>query len=364
MDNLCSEMAVQHMKHSSIKIEKSIPVHRVAVLHPFTQFLRSVGANVERGFQQAGLPYCALEQVENYVPSHGYYAFLVNMAQTEGIEDLGFRVGHQFGADCADPNMVRLLQQSTTLYSALLNASEVINRTVTHCRVGLFRPKNGDYSYFYHRPSCKTDNPAIAQIGWFGVTTLIGTVQVFTGPHWKPTEIGVMTNRVPSRFIREQFPNTRIRQTQHYSYIALENALLSLSPRNAEDTTPASAIGRAEPFSNDFIGSLEQVLYSYVRENNLDIELVANICNMSKRTLQRKLEDTGTSYSRLLDLAHFKYASRMLKDSDINVTDIAHQLGYNDMSHFCRAFRRITGVTPSEYRVQHNSRSQKEPVSP
>ena len=364
MDNLCSEMTVQHMKHSSIEIEKSIPVHRVAVLRPFTQFLRSVGTNVEHGLQQAGLPHCALEQVDNYVPSHGFYAFLINMAQTEGIEDLGFRVGHQFGADCADPHMVRLLQQSTTLYSALLNASEVINRTVTNCRVGLLRSKNDDYSYFYHRPSCVAGNPATAQIGWFGVTTLIGMVQVFTGPHWQPTEIGVMTNRVPSRYIREQFPNTRIRLTQRTSYIVLENALLSLSPRNAEDTTPASAIGRAEPFSKDFIGSIEQVLYSYVQENKLNINRLASICNMSKRTLQRKLADTGTCYSRLLDIAHFKYASRMLKDSDMNVTDIAHQLGYDDMSHFTRAFRRISGVTPSEYRVQHNSRAQKEPVSP
>ena len=170
----------------------------------------------------------------------GFYAFLTNMAQREGIEDLGFRVGHRYGADCADPHMVHLLQQSTTLYSALLKACELVNRTVTNCRIGLIRSKHGDYSCFYHRPSCGLDNPALAQIGWFGVTTLIGMVRVFTGPHWQPAEIGVMTERTPTAFIREQFPNTRIRQAQRCSYITVENALLALSPFNAADTVPAS----------------------------------------------------------------------------------------------------------------------------
>jgi len=342
------------MKNRSHAGENSIPVHRVAVLRPYELFLKSVGAPVERGFQQAGLPYCALENVDNYIPSHGFYAFLINMAQREGIEDLGFRVGHRYGADCADPHMVHLLQQSTTLYSALLKASELVNQTVTNCRLGLFRSKYGDCSYFYHHPSCGVDNPAIAQIGWFGVTTLTGMVRAFTGPHWQPTGIGVMTDRAPSRFIREQFPNTRIRQVQHCSYITLENALLGLPPLNAADTVPASPVGQVEPFSKDFIGSLEQLLYSYIRENDLNIELAASMCDMSKRTLQRKLKDMGASYSALLDHALFRYASRMLKDSGMKVTDIAHQLGYNDVSHFTRAFRRITGVTPSAYRQQHD----------
>lgn len=40
--------------------ENSIPVHRVAILRPFTLFLNDIGAPVERRFQQAGLPYSAL----------------------------------------------------------------------------------------------------------------------------------------------------------------------------------------------------------------------------------------------------------------------------------------------------------------
>jgi len=45
-------------------------------------------------------------------------------------------------------------------------------------------------------------------------------------------------------------------------------------------------------------------------------------------------------------------ASQMLQNPGMNVTDIAHRLGYSDVAHFARAFRRIAGVTPLMYRRQ------------
>ena len=226
------------------KGDQSIPVHRVAILQPFSLFLRDIGAPVDRRFQQAGLPYCALENVDNYVPSQRFYSFLINTAQREGIEDLGFHVSHKYGANSVDPNMVQLLRHSTTLYSALLKACPLINQTMTNCRVGLFRSKHDGFSYFYHRPTCTADNQAIDQIGWFGVRILIGMVREFTGPHWHPTEIGVMGNRLPTQFIREQDPNTRIRLVQHCSYIALENTLLSLPPLHTTHALPATPLSQ------------------------------------------------------------------------------------------------------------------------
>jgi hypothetical protein len=73
---------------------KPISLHRVALLRPFVQFLTGVGTPVEKGMRQVGLPVYALEDMNNYVPSQRFYAFLVNMAYSQQIEDLGFRVGH------------------------------------------------------------------------------------------------------------------------------------------------------------------------------------------------------------------------------------------------------------------------------
>jgi AraC-like DNA-binding protein len=39
----------------------------------------------------------------------------------------------------------------------------------------------------------------------------------------------------------------------------------------------------------------------------------------------------------------------LLQDTDNSITDIANLLGYSDPSHFARAFRRMSGVSPGEY---------------
>ena len=336
----------------------AIPLHRIAVVRPFAQFLENIGAPVERGFRQTGMPYCALEDVNNYVPSHRFWAFLTHMTRIEGIEDLGFRVGTYYGANSADPKLTKLLLQAPTLYQGLLQASELVNRTITHCQLGVLQPPGSGHAYFFHSPSCEADNPAIEQIGWYGISTLIGMVRVFTGPQWQPSEIGMMTDQAPSHHILEQLPDSRIRPLQKTSYIALENALLSLPPLPCEAAThvaaePATSLLHYEALSNDFTGSLEQVLNSYIREDDLNVTFAAGLCNTSTRTLQRRLTELGTCYIEVLAHARFHAASQMLKDPRIKINDIAKQLGYSCTAHFSRAFRRIAGVTARMYRQQY-----------
>ena len=328
-----------------------MPLHRVAVVRPFTQLLAEVGAPIERHFRLAGLPYYALESADNYVPSQRFWAFLVNTAYREAIEDLGFRVGQRFGANCADPHLTSLLRESPTMYQGLLKASSLTNRTITNCRVGILQPSDCSYSLFYHQPSCDVDNPAIEQIGWFGLMTLLGMVREFTGPKWQPSEIGIMTGRMPGPYIREHFPHTRIRRRQPFSYITLENSLLCLPPLTAENARSVASPYHYKSVPDDFIGTLEQIMQTYIQDD-LTIEVVAGLCNTSKRTLQRQLTETGTRYSEVHARVWFRVACQMLQRPDSRVKDVARRLGYNDVSHFSRAFRRMAGLTPRAYR-QH-----------
>jgi AraC-like DNA-binding protein len=177
-------------------------------------------------------------------------------------------------------------------------------------------------------------------------------VRVYTGPQWQPAEIGVMTDNIPCDYIREYFPRTRLRLSQAYTYIALDKALLSLPPPSGEAMVQTSSRPHYDTITNDFVNSLEQILTSYVQESDLSIELAAALCNKSKRTLQRTLKETGTCYSEVLGHAQFRVASRMLQNPGMKVTDIAKRLGYSDVAHLARAFRRIAGITPRAYRQQ------------
>lgn len=275
------------------------------------------------------------------------------MALREGIDDLGFHVGQRYGADNVDPHLTELLRRSPTLYQGLLRAGELANKTVTQSRMGFLEPSHGGHAYFYHRPSCDLTNPAIAQIGWFGIMTVIGMVRVFAGPRWLPAEIGLMAQHEPCLSIREQLSGTRLRLSQPYSYIALEKALLSVPALTHEAATLASPSLHFECFSDDFVGSLKQVLHTYIEESDLSIEFAAELCNTSERSLQRKLMKMGSRYSDILNHARFEVSSRMLQDPDMKVRDVAHRLGYKHPTHFSRAFRRIAGINPREYRAAY-----------
>ena len=88
----------------------------------------------------------------------------------------------------------------------------------------------------------------------------------------------------------------------------------------------------------------------YLAEGRTDVAFVAEMAGVSTRTLQRRLMMSGTSYSRILQEARFELARAHLSDPCLKVTDVAMIAGYESPQHFARAFRRFTGVTPSEYR--------------
>jgi AraC-like DNA-binding protein len=80
------------------------------------------------------------------------------------------------------------------------------------------------------------------------------------------------------------------------------------------------------------------------------LEQLAAALHMSPRTLIRHLADRGTSYTSLREAQQLAIASRLLADARYSVNEIGALLGYGDAANFGRAFRRMTGVSPGQYR--------------
>jgi len=72
--------------------------------------------------------------------------------------------------------------------------------------------------------------------------------------------------------------------------------------------------------------------------------------NSSPRTINRQLAQLNTTYQHILDEVRREKAIDLLTYSNINVEQIASQLGYNDPSNFGRAFRRWLGKSPRAFR--------------
>jgi AraC-like DNA-binding protein len=79
------------------------------------------------------------------------------------------------------------------------------------------------------------------------------------------------------------------------------------------------------------------------------LEAAASDLGMSGRTLRRRLAEEGTTYQRELDAVRQKMAEDYFSRGGESVTELALLLGFADSSAFAKAFRRWTGLSPTEY---------------
>ncbi len=61
-------------------------------------------------------------------------------------------------------------------------------------------------------------------------------------------------------------------------------------------------------------------------------------------------QETGVSFTEHLQTLRVRRAKALLADRSLTVTEVAYGAGFNDVSHFDRVFKRIAGVSPTEYR--------------
>ena len=79
---------------------------------------------------------------------------------------------------------------------------------------------------------------------------------------------------------------------------------------------------------------------------------VARSLAISTRTLQRRLQDEGTSFQAALNAIRQSLASHYLQDEAMTVGQISFLLGYENPTSFYRAFHSWTGKTPERARTE------------
>ncbi|MEN0065490.1 MAG: helix-turn-helix domain-containing protein [Myxococcota bacterium] len=81
-----------------------------------------------------------------------------------------------------------------------------------------------------------------------------------------------------------------------------------------------------------------------------DRDPVARMLAMSPRTLARRLGEEGTSFRAIRNEVRQQRAQRSLGTPERQVSEVADELGFSDVTAFSRAFRSWTGLTPTEFR--------------
>ncbi|MFO1394016.1 MAG: AraC family transcriptional regulator ligand-binding domain-containing protein [Steroidobacteraceae bacterium] len=80
------------------------------------------------------------------------------------------------------------------------------------------------------------------------------------------------------------------------------------------------------------------------------LEQLAEAWGVTPRTVIRRLAEHDVRFGDLRAAQQLEMARRMLDDASYTVSDVGYRLGYGDPANFGRAFKRMTGQSPGEYR--------------
>jgi AraC family transcriptional regulator, exoenzyme S synthesis regulatory protein ExsA len=133
--------------------------------------------------------------------------------------------------------------------------------------------------------------------------------------------------------------------SEHLLQIKFEEIMLYLCDRYPQDFLPLLDSLTATSFDLPLRKVVESNVY-----NNLSMEELAFLCNMSLSTFKRKFEEVyGAPPARWFHLKKMQQAAFLLKHRNVKASEIHHELGYENLSSFVQAFKKEFGKTPKVY---------------
>ena len=115
----------------------------------------------------------------------------------------------------------------------------------------------------------------------------------------------------------------------------------SLGNRGKEPTMSTEEINMRARIDAEFID----------RDNLLTQEELADLLHISDRHLSRLMQQYyGMSYTEKVNEIRCFFAKDMLENSDATITEVCERSGFQSYAYFGRVFRKLNGMSPSEYR--------------
>jgi signal transduction histidine kinase/AraC-like DNA-binding protein len=103
-----------------------------------------------------------------------------------------------------------------------------------------------------------------------------------------------------------------------------------------------------------FMDKLLQYVEDHIGEDDLNIKFIADTFAMSRSTFFRKIKAiTGTTGKEFIDSVRLKRAARMLVETDLNISEIAYDIGHSNPQYFSKWFKAFYKMSPTDYMAKY-----------
>ncbi len=180
-------------------------------------------------------------------------------------------------------------------------------------------------------------------------------------PNLSPLRLELRDRNAPAKQIKRHFGCPVLSGAQHNAMVFRDSdAALPFVTRNAELLEMlVPQLEREfiqESDGERFVDRVRLAIQEKLTGRRPAMEDIADVLRVSPRTLQRRLQDDGYNFQRVLEEARRILAHHYLAHSYLDLNEAAYLLGYNDAGSFVRAFRAWEGIPPARWREEQRTR--------
>ncbi|QNP47628.1 AraC family transcriptional regulator [Diaphorobacter aerolatus] len=183
---------------------------------------------------------------------------------------------------------------------------------------------------------------------------MMRTCQAVLGGAWSPREVRFMHAAPQEQYQHKQFFGCPVTFNSEFNGIVLRTLDMAM-PNPAADpelvryaesiVMPMRALG-----DNALLQEVRKNIYLLMPLEQACIERVAEQMHLSTRTLQRQLDQSGTSFSEVLDTVRKNLVLRYMNNSRYSIGQVASLTGYSRQASFTRWFQANFGTSPRQWR--------------
>lgn len=351
--------SVSHLRRNPLALDRSsgcrISLVRVASLLPLVIFLRKIGAPWQDLLESSGIPTAVSEEPDAFVPLNSVNRLVERVACSLDLPDLGARVAAETSAFCL-AYLGPALRRAVTVYDYLQIGAQLIGQVASGERFWMTLEK--DMVRFHHQAAGRPCGGRI-HADMYCMAVTVRALREALGPSWCPAAMDLVATDFRTLGELDVFGDSSLRLGQPHSSFTMPLAALQqqMPVRREQDRVADAHVMQLEPeLPQRLVEDLEAIVGSLLAAGaagSLRFNLVAESAGMSARTLQRRLEDCGATYSDVVHRTRVRLASDWLRHTRMPIREISTLLGYNEPANFTRAFRRTTGVPPQQFRRSH-----------
>jgi AraC-like DNA-binding protein len=205
--------------------------------------------------------------------------------------------------------------------------------------------RDGDLTWF-HRELIMRGSGASWQTEQYIITVITLIVRLCAGPEWLPPRLRIASSARPLA-LPDEWAGIDVEWGHDATGIAIEDHVLALPSREAAEALN-DRHGRS-PDDDLTVLDIEYLVDRQIWSGGASVGAAARELGLSVATFKRRLQEKDKTYSAVVARRRHYWARELLATT-MPVRDIARTLGYAYPGNFTRAFSRLAGMSPADYR--------------